>query len=249
VNVDPASGTAQLQLEVYRPALSGSGITVKAVWPQEQVESLAVAIPPAPTATPTSTPTPGSAAGTPSSQPPSPPASPAAQPTYTPAPPTSTPTNTPKPTATATTVPPTGTPIGQKATPTSTGTPGTPTPSPTPDTRPFFASSCLTNSVVSGTGGQTTIYALTKPGATCRATVGYLPNGGPSTADFDGSPQVALADGFAIFPLRVNAQPYQTSGVAIVSCSLNGQTATTSQPFVINPPIPTSTPAATVPST
>jgi hypothetical protein len=102
---------------------------------------------------------------------------------------------------------------------------------------------------VSGIGGQTTIYALTKPGATCTAVVGYLPNGAPSAADFNGSPQVALADGLAIFPLTVNTQAYQTSGVAVVSCTLNGQTATTTQPFVINPPIPTSTPAATVPST
>jgi hypothetical protein len=101
---------------------------------------------------------------------------------------------------------------------------------------------------VSGAGGGTTIYALTKPGAVCTAKVGYLPNGGPLPADFNGSPQVALADGLVIFPLTVNALSFQTMGVAVVTCTLNGQTATTSQPFSINPPVPTDTPVAITPT-
>jgi hypothetical protein len=79
----PTAGTAQLSLEADNAALGVSGLTVKAVWPSEQVERIINLVPPA-TPTATATPYPG-------------------QPTATPTPtPSPTPTSTSTPAATAT---------------------------------------------------------------------------------------------------------------------------------------------------
>jgi hypothetical protein len=79
----PTAGMAQLSLEANNAALGVSGLTVKAVWPNEQVERIINLVPPA-TPTATATPYPG-------------------QPTATPTPiPSPTPTVTPTPAATAT---------------------------------------------------------------------------------------------------------------------------------------------------
>jgi hypothetical protein len=235
VNVDPATGAASLRLEVYKDAISPSGVNVKAVWPQEGIDRVAVAIPPTPaTATPTSTP---HVAVTPSGPPPSPPAAPVAQPTFTPAPsPTATSTATATAPASAT---PTATSPGPAAVATGTGTPsGTATPEATPDARPFFVQTCLSPSVIRAARGQSvgaTFYALTKPGATCTASVRYLPGGAPGSANFNGSSQTALADGLAIFPLNL-VETSQTGGIATANCTLSGQRITSSTAFAIVPP-------------
>lgn len=75
----PTSGTAKLSLEVSNQAIGISGLAVKAVWPDEQVERFVNLVPPA-TATPTATPYPGQPTATPTSVP-----LPTATPTATPA--------------------------------------------------------------------------------------------------------------------------------------------------------------------
>jgi hypothetical protein len=86
-------GTARVLLEVKNQALSPGGLTVKAVWPVENVERLQPVVPPA-TPTATATPYPGQATNTPTP-------SPTSTPTPTPSPsPSPTPTGTLTPTAT-----------------------------------------------------------------------------------------------------------------------------------------------------
>jgi hypothetical protein len=80
----PTSGTASLSLEVSNADIGISGLAVKAVWPNEQLERFVNLVPPA-TPTATATPYPG-------------------QPTATPTP-IPAPTNTPTPTSTATATP------------------------------------------------------------------------------------------------------------------------------------------------
>jgi hypothetical protein len=226
VNVDPTSNQASLTVEVYKGAISPSGVAVKAVWPQEAVDQISVLIPPTPaTATPVPT---AHVHVTPSGPPPSPPSTPTG-PTSTPAP-----TSTPTPTATATAtntavVTSTPTPVGSAT--------AVPTPVGTPDTRPMFTRVCVSPSSVSGIHGPATVYAQTKPGAVCTARVNYLPFGSASAADFNRGPQQALADGLAVFPLVVN-NGRAALGQATVTCSLAGQSVTASATFTVTQPAP-----------
>lgn len=64
----PTSGKAQLSLEVNNGALGVSGLSVKAVWPDEQFERFINLVPPA-TPTATATPYPGQPTPTPTSTP------------------------------------------------------------------------------------------------------------------------------------------------------------------------------------
>jgi hypothetical protein len=221
VNVDPATSSATLRLEVYRGALSPSGVDVKAVWPAEGIDRVAAVIPPTPaTATPTATP---HIAVTPSGPPPAPPATPH-QPTYTPVP-TSTATAVPTASVTTTAVPTVSAPATKGTT--RTATPG---PTGTPDTRPFFVRVCATPSTIAPNGGTATVYAQTKPGAVCTAAIDYQGFGRALPADFDGSPQLALSDGLAVFPLVAHAGT-ATVGTATVNCTFGGQNITASTPL------------------
>ncbi|MGH2447747.1 MAG: hypothetical protein ACRDFS_03985 [Chloroflexota bacterium] len=118
-----------------------------------------------------------------------------------------TPTATPTATSTNTAVA-TGTPAPTTA--------ATQTPTSTPVT--FTVQACVDPAVAAGhtLGGQTaTVYGRTLPGAACTASVQYRPTYG-SPSDFDGSSQLALADGLVLYPFTEDSTG--TFGLATVSC-------------------------------
>lgn len=229
VTVDPLTGSAALRLELYNKALGNAGLAVKANWPLEARDAVAPVVPPsAPTATATSTPRP--AITVPASPPPPPTATPA-QPLPTPAvtatnTPTSTPTATPSPTPTIT-----PTPSG----PTSTAQP-TPTATSVTFTGPVRVRVCTDPTVVNGVtlapdGQGITAYAQTKPGASCVPTVAFSTGEAPGGLDVT-TPQIALQDGFAVFPFLEKSAG--RLGAVAVTCASAGQVATGCTAFLIN---------------
>jgi hypothetical protein len=149
---------------------------------------------------------------------------------------TATPTQTPIPGQATDT--PTVTPtVSPSATPTATGTPAatstataTSTPTPVP-AGPFLLRTCVDPNPVPS-AGQGTIFGQTTPGALCTASVKF--SDGKTPANFDGGPQTALSDGFVVFPFASSATA--TSGLAKVTCTLNGQTKTSLTNFLISQP-------------
>jgi hypothetical protein len=140
-----------------------------------------------------------------------------------PAPPT--PTATPLPGAPAT------------ATPTTTSVPGTPPATPTATATPapaFFVRSCVTPNPMIG-AVTATLYGLTLPGAVCTSSVTYNDNTVP--ANFTDGAQVAGSDGLVSWTFTENTTA--TGGTAKVTCSLNGQTQTSTTAFTVVPPTPT----------
>lgn len=139
-----------------------------------------------------------------------------------------------------TVIPPSPVPTtpGTPATATPTAVPGTPTATPvstaTP-TPPFFVRTCVSPNVMNGRtlgGQQATIYGQTLPGAVCTPNVTYFPGPThPATGELNYGPQVALSDGFVVFPFLENT--LGTSGVASVTCSLGGQTLKSCAGFVV----------------
>ncbi len=66
----------------------------------------------------------------------------------------------------------------------------------------------------------------------CTATVQF--SDGSTPVDFNGDSQTALGDGFVLFPFTASTSA--TSGVAVVTCTLDGQSLTSTTPFLIAAP-------------
>jgi hypothetical protein len=94
-------------------------------------------------------------------------------------------------------------------------------------------------------GVSATLYVLTVPGASCIASVVFGGDGSP--ADLNPGPQFALQDGLAIFPFTVNTSA--SIGTATATCTIPGQSVTTSTTFTIIHSLATATPAPTFPPT
>jgi hypothetical protein len=152
------------------------------------------------------------------------------------------------PTATPTSLPglATNTPI-PIPTSTLTATPGatpTATPTATPPTSTFSVSACAQPPIVQGTtidasGGSTTIYGLTAPGAICTSGVTYYSTydfldygdqfvtstSQPDPTSYDGSGQLAASDGIVLYPLQESTTA--DFGIATVTCIFDGHPAQT----------------------
>jgi hypothetical protein len=83
-----------------------------------------------------------------------------------------------------------------------------------------------------------TLYVQTSPGASCTASLAL-----PGVTGFNPGPQIALVDGFTVFPFLVNTSA--TSGTATAVCTLNGQSITTTTTFTLIHFLPTATPGPT----
>lgn len=108
---------------------------------------------------------------------------------------------------------------------TATVTPG---PTTTPAPGPFTLRACVSPSAITQ-NSPATLYVQTAPGATCSASLDYANNVHVPTL---GGPQLAGADGFAVFPFTPGAAG---PVVAAVTCTLLGVTEKTTATFTAAP--------------
>lgn len=113
---------------------------------------------------------------------------------------------------------------GATATPSPTAVAtGTPGPTTTPAPAPFTLRACVSPSAITQ-NSPATLYVQTAPGATCSASLDYANRVQAPTM---GGPQVAGADGFAVFPFTPGAAGPATAHVVCTLLGVREQTTAT----------------------